>query len=248
MREKIVDDLSAHIDSSLVLELVESYEQLLARHRSGELEEALTKAGRFVENTLRAIEFIRTGTVLTEIKSVSQTIQSLENKTALHESLRLLIPRAMYGMIYNLRNKRDAIHVKEIDPTPIDVSLTVAAASWVLAEMLRLYHVSDEKAVAQAMMALSRTAIPFVEAIDGEIFVGQNVSATIEMLLLLAHARPGGMTRKELGRAAKCSPSSVTNALKSLLNDRYVHLLESGQHCISSAGEQHLAERVAAAS
>ena len=95
------------------------------------------------------------------------------------------------------------------------------------------------------MMVLSRTAIPLVEAIDGEIFVGQKVPAAMEILLLLAHSSPSGMTRKELGNAAKCSQSSVTNALKSLLKDRNIHLTDSDRHFITSAGEQHLANWVA---
>lgn len=245
MREKIIADLSAHLEPLLVLELVESYEQLLIKHRSGDLEGALTKGGRFVEHTLRAIEFVRTGTAPAEIKSVQQTIQKLENQIELPESLRLLIPRAAYGMIYNLRSKRDAVHVKEIDPTPIDVSLAVAAASWVMAELLRLYHVSNDKAVAQAMASLSRTNIPFVETVDGESFVGQKVPVAMELLFLLAHMRPHGMTRKSIGNAAKCSQPSVTNSLKALMNDRYVHLSANSEYFITSAGEQFLADWVA---
>lgn len=239
MKDAIIKNLSSHIEASITHELIETYEELLSKHRSRDLEGALTKAGRFVEHTLRAIEYLCTSKTPTEIKSVQQTIRQLENQTALPESLRLLIPRVV-GMIYSLRSKRDAVHVKEIDPIQIDVSLVVSAASWVIAELIRLYHVSDEKDVVSAMNILSRTAIPMIEAIDGEVFVGQKVPAVMEMLLLLAHARPLGMSRKELAKSAKCSQSSITTALKSLLNDRYVHLANSNCYFITSEGEQHL--------
>lgn len=245
MREKIIENLTSSVDHSVVVDLVESYEQLLAEHRSGDLETALTKGGRFVEHTLRAIEFIRTGTAPAEIKSVQDCIQKLESQTALPESLRLLIPRAINGMIYSLRSKRDAVHVKEIDPTPIDVSLAVAAASWVMAELLRLYHVSDDDAVAQSMVALTRTNIPFVEVVDGETFVGQKVPAAIEILLLLAHANPGGLSRRAIGNAAKCSQPSVTKSLRSLMNDRFVHLSANEEHFITTTGERYLADWLA---
>lgn len=242
LRDKISLDLSAHIDAGVVEDLLSTYDSLIARHRSGDLEGALTKAGRFVEHALRAIEFIQSSKVPAEIKSVAGTVRALENDTTLPESLRLLIPRALYGMIYNIRSKRNAVHVKEIDPRHIDVAMAVSAASWVIAELLRLYHISDEAGVEQCMLALSRTSIPFIEAIDGETIVGRKVEARTEMLLLLAHASSDGLTRTELGQSAKCSPSSVTTALKTLLDDRFIHLAASKKYFITANGETALAD------
>lgn len=240
MRANLIADLSSQIDQAIVSDLIDSYEKLLEKHKSGDLQGALTHGGRFVENTLRAIEFIRTGSVLSEIKSVSTTIQQLENKTTLNESLRLLIPRAAYGMIYNLRSKRDAVHVKGIDPTHIDVSLAVAAASWILAELLRLYHVSDEARVAQAMAAISRTTIPYIESIDGETLVSRSTPAKMEILLLLAHSKPAGLARKAIGEKAKCKPPTVTNTLKDLDEKRLIHLSSKKLYFITSTGEAAL--------
>ena len=241
MRDQIIRDISSGIDSTIASDLVEAYEELVSQHRSGNLEVALVKAGRFVENTLRAIEYVRTSVVLSEIKSVRATICQIENDTALPESLRLLVPRVVSGMMYDLRSKRDAVHVKEIDPRRIDTFLCISAASWVMAELLRLYHSSDEAAVARCMLALSRTSIPYIEFIEGETFVGQNVPAAIELLLLLANASPEGMTRKAIGLAAKCSQPSVTKALKAHVADRYVHQAASDNYFITSGGELRLA-------
>ena len=179
MRAQMIGDLSSEIDPTIVNDLVEAYEELVSEHRAGNLEIALAKAGRFVENTLRAIEYIRTSVCLKEIKSVLTTVRKIENDSALPESLRLLIPRVVYGMMYGLRSKRDAVHVKEIDPRHIDAFLCVSAASWVMAELLRLYHSSDEADVTHCMLALSRTSIPYIESINGETFVGKNVPAAI---------------------------------------------------------------------
>src|SRR5262249_40780890 len=162
---QIVKDLSSHLDGATVISVLETYEELVAKHRGGDLEGALTKAGRFVEHALRLMEAKRTGLVPTEIKSVAAAIRALENDATLPEPLRLLIPRVLYGMIYNLRSKRDAVHVKEIDPRSIDVALAVSSASWVIAELLRMYHVSEEELVSQRMRALTRTSIPFIEAL-----------------------------------------------------------------------------------
>jgi hypothetical protein len=82
MRDAIIADLSTRIPASLASELVEAYEQLVAKHRRGDLEGALTKAGRFVEHTFRVLEHIRTGTTPTEIKQVATTIQAIERDTS----------------------------------------------------------------------------------------------------------------------------------------------------------------------
>ena len=241
MRDQIIRDLSTEIDPSIVTDLVQTYEEVVSQYRCGNLEIALTKAGRFVENALRAIEYIRSGIVPSEIRQVQATVRQIENDSSLPDSLRLLIPRVLYGMVYDLRSKRDAVHVKEIDPRNIDAFLCVSAASWVMAELLRLYHSSDEAAVDNCMLALSRTSIPFIESVAGETFVGQSVPATIEILLLLANASSDGMTRNTVGLAAKCSQPSVTRALKEQIGKRHVHHTGSGKYFISSAGEQYLA-------
>lgn len=242
MRDAIIADLSTRVPAPLATELVEAYEQLIAKHRGADHEGALTKAGRFVEHGFRFIEHIRTGTTPAEIKHVATTMKLIEKDTSLPDSLRLLIPRVAHGMIYDLRSKRNAVHVNETDPTAIDVALTVAAAGWIVAELLRLYHKSDEKAVADAMLALTRGTIPMVESINGETFVGKTVPAKFEVLLLLAHAKPKGLNRTALGIAAKCSQPSVSTVLKALGSDRKIHFGGDQSYYITSTGEQVLAQ------
>nr|CAD6615038.1 hypothetical protein RTCK_02750 [Rhizobium sp. TCK] len=243
MRDTVLGNLSEAIPVVLATELVDTYQQLVAKHRAGDLEAALVKGGRFVEHVLRVIEFLRTGAAPSEIKQVAVTIREIEKEVTLPESLRILIPKAA-NVIYNIRSKRNAIHVKEIDPTAIDVSLAVATAGWILAELLRLYHCSEDKAVADAMLALTRASIPLIEAINGETIVGQTVPAKNEVLLLLAHAKPLGMSRSEIGIAAKCSQASVSKVLKELMGKRLVHQARDARYFITSAGEQLLEQWV----
>ncbi|MCF2872678.1 hypothetical protein L0664_16520 [Octadecabacter sp. G9-8] len=243
--ESVRANLSVGIDAIVVDDMLTSYQELVAKHRAGDYETALVKAGRFVEHTLRSLEYLRTGKVPTEIKSVATTSKSLENATSLSESARMLIPRALYGMVYNIRSKRNAVHVKEIDPSEIDVAMSVAAASWVLAELLRIYHSADETVVSQAMSALTRTSIPFIETIDGETFVGHAVDPKTELLLLLAHAGTSGMSRLELGRSAKLLAPAVTRAIQQLCSERLAHQSDSKRYFITTGGETHLANSLA---
>lgn len=240
MRDELTKDLSTVIPSSLAEDLVRTYEKLVSKFQAGENEEALTQGGRFVEHTFRAIEHIRTGTAPAEIKSVKTTMAHIEQDASLDDALRFLIPRAAYGLIYNIRSKRNAVHVKQVDPTGIDAALLANGAGWILAEFVRLYHHGEESKVAQVMLALTRSMLPFVESIGDETFVSKKVPAEKELLMLLAHAKPGGLSRTQLGASAKCSPSSVTKSLDKLCAGRLVHKSASSLFHITNSGEQEL--------
>jgi hypothetical protein len=244
VRDLILASLSSAIEPKVAEALLASYEALMSRLRKGDLDGALSVAGKFVEHTLRALEFIRTGIAPTEIKAPQQTVKEIEKAQNLPEGLRVLIPRIAHSMIYDVRSKRGALHVKEIDPRRIDAVLSAQAASWVLAEFIRQYHVSSEAEVEQAMEMLMRPHIPFVEQFGDEHAVTTEVPCEAELLLLLARSAPRGLDRKELGKSCKYPPSTVTGALKRLDDARRVHQTRDGQYHITGPGEAHLASLI----
>jgi hypothetical protein len=244
MRDLILKNLSTAIDASVLEKLLDSYENLVFRAQKGDLDGALGAAGKFVEHTLRAVEFVRTGTAPAEIKFPAQTVKDIEKDARLSEGLRLLVPRIAHSMIYDIRSKRGAVHVKEVDPRGIDAALCVQAASWVMAELLRQYHADEEATVAQALQTLMRPHVPFIEQFGDEFVVTHNVPAEMELLLLLARAAPQGFDRKALGGAAKRSPQTVSTALVRLRGARHVHRTNDGTFHITGPGEQHLQELI----
>ncbi len=246
MRDALIKDLSAAIEPRVAAALVESYEKLVSSFRRGDLDRCLTTAGLFVEHALRAVEFIRAGTAPPEIKSPSATVKAIEGDARLPDSLRYLIPRVASAIIYEVRSKRGAVHVKEIDPRHIDASLAVHAASWVLAEFLRVCNSGDEAVVAKAMAVIMRGHIPFVETFGDERVVTRRVPCDVELLLLLAGAAGEGLDRTALGRASKYPPPRVSEAIQRLSAERYVHQTRDRKLHITGPGERFLAEQMAA--
>ncbi|HWY14270.1 MAG TPA: hypothetical protein VNX86_03920 [Rhizomicrobium sp.] len=240
MRHELERNLASKIEPRVVADILNAYEGLIQKHRALDAEAALTRAGKFVEHVFRALEFIRTGAAPAEIKSPAATAKLLENDTALPESVRMLIPRIALAMIYDVRSKRGAVHVKEIDPRGIDVDLAAKAASWIIAELIRLYHVDNESAVRQEMTALTRATFPLLESIDGEDFVSKNVPPRVEIQLLLGRKGGEGATRTQLGKMAKCSAPRVTEAIKSLSKERLIHQTEKGIYFLTGTGEADL--------
>lgn len=245
IRDLIVSNLSRQIDKTVVVAIVDAYARLVSEFRRGQLDSALMTAGKFAEHILRAIEFLRTKVVPAEIKSPAATIREIEKDAALDEAIRILIPRITYAMIFDLRSKRGAVHVKQIDPRHIDTALAVEAASWVVAELLRLFHSDNESLVAESMAALVRGNLPFVEVIAGELVVTCRTSCGVEILLLLASVRPGGMDRRTIGQSSKYTAPEVTRALTKLAQERYVHKVRDGNFYLTGSGEAYLTSEIA---
>jgi hypothetical protein len=244
IRALISRNLSGSIDPRVVDGLLTSYEKLIARLRKGDLDGSLSEVGKFVEHVLRAVEYIRLGEAPAEIKAAHQTIKEIEKDNRLPEALRLLIPRIAHAMIYEIRSKRGAIHVKEIDPKQIDAALSAQAASWVVAELIRLYHDSDEAVVSHAMRVLMRPHVPFIEQFGNEHVVTKKVPCNIELLLLLAREASEGLDRTALGQSSKYPPSTVTNAITRMQKERHVHRTQDRRYHITGSGEDYLAEHL----
>lgn len=240
MRDVIEKSLASKLDPAVVKSLLDTYQKMVGERKKGRTEECLTQAGKFVEHTLRTVEYVRTGMTPSEIKHPSDTIKAIEKEKALPESLRILIPKIAHAMIYEIRSKRGAVHVKEIDPREIDAALSVQAASWVVAELLRLYHVGSEAAVAEAMTALMRVEMPLIETFNGEAVVTAKVSCAVELLLLIGQHAPHGIDRVALGASSKNSSSTVSKTLQRLASDRLIHKASDGRFHITGPGEQRL--------
>src|SRR6266404_2003748 len=121
------------------------------------------------------------------------------------------------------------------------------AESWSVSPdgLVRLYHSSDEVAVAEAMAALMRGHVPFVESFGDERVVTRRVPCDIELLLLLAGAVGEGLDRTALSKACKYPPPRVSEAIRRLSDNRYVHQTRDGKYHITGPGERFLAEQVA---
>lgn len=243
MRDLIVSSLASQIAKDIAEELVDTFSTIVSAYRKGDVETCLTATGRFVDHTLRAIEYLRTGNCPSEIKSVAQTVTDIRKDTRLKDELRFLIP-GVAAAIYDVRSKRGVVHVKEIDPRNIDAALCVSNVSWIISELIRLYHSADEATISAAMQSLMRAQVPLMEQIGPDKVVTSVVSRETEVLLNLRDAGQNGLDRTELGQRARCSPSDVTKAVHSLsqIKKRLILKGSDGRYRITGPGELHLAD------
>jgi hypothetical protein len=240
--EAIRTALSTKLPTALVNSILSTFADTVTKLNSGDYDNCLVKAGLFSEHILRALVFDATGSVPKEIKNIAEATKLIEKSGIASEALRVLIPRILGSSAYDLRSKRGAVHVKGVDPQRRDAVLAVTASSWTLAELLTEYGNISGTQLDTVISSLMRRKLPLVETINGEAVVTADLPTHLEALVII-DGRPDGISRRELGRLVKRSPSSVTHALTKLDDERLAHQ-SSALWFITGKGEEAIARLI----
>ncbi len=157
-------------------------------------ESCSTKGGKFVEALLKGIHFFTTGNRPKRI-NVGAEIDRLANlpKDSFNDSIRLLIPRVSRSL-YHIASDRGARHdITGFDPSRMDAQMTIASASFILAELVRLFHpgnLSSDEAQTIADGLVQRR-IPLVTAVfDVKRVLNPKLEYSDKAMLLLYDSYP----------------------------------------------------------
>ena len=86
----------------------------------------------------------------------------LENNSSVPRSFQILIPRLLPAL-YEIRNNRNVGHVGgDVNPDLMDSSAVVSMASWILAEMVRMFHGISTEEAQQLVDNLAERRLPLV--------------------------------------------------------------------------------------
>jgi hypothetical protein len=137
----------------------------------------------------------------------------LAKETALNTSLRLTIPRAC-RFVYEIASNRGARHdADEVAANEMDANAVLALCSWVLAEMVSYSQKGMDLDEAKgAVDGLMRRKYPFMERIDGRIYVDIAKSAREAALLILYGIYPKRMSQESLAKQVERHGYSKANA------------------------------------
>lgn len=227
MLDKIKAELAAHIDARIVDETLEHHNVLKTSFRLQDWEKCLVRGGKFSEAVMKAIHFLRTGQVTTQI-SVSSEIDEAGKRNDLPEPIRLLIPRAI-KVLYDHRSKRGGAH-GSFDPNVMDSTLVIAISDWVLSEFVRLYCVTDPDLAMKFAIGTSSKSIPIVERIEGDyIVLKKGASARQEIGLILYSRYPERTTRDQLRKwIPNHSPANISLSLGNMRKAKLAHINAEG--------------------
>jgi len=181
-------------------------------------EPCISKAGKFVEATLKAIGThcnvpFATGRKFKADKVMNGLGQLPDG--SFDDSLRLSIPRAC-RVVYDIASNRGARHdPHEINPNAMDAGLVVPVCSWVLAELIRFSQKGavDPSEASELVEALMERKYPAVEVVGDRVYLhAKRKSAADVILVALARRHPKRMSKEQLVAIATSNGFSRNNA------------------------------------
>jgi hypothetical protein len=197
--------------------LLQCYRQIATNYLELRWEPAELNAGKFCEVVFSIISGHLNGAFPSKPakpKDMVAACRALENVSpdpyrVGDRSLRILIPRTLLPL-YEIRNNRGVGHVGgDVDPNFLDATSTFAMASWVLAEMVRVFHGVSTEQAEEAVNALIERRHPLIWKVgDKKRVLDPSIGKTDQALLLL-YSEPAWVLEKNLMSWVEYSNASI---------------------------------------
>jgi hypothetical protein len=193
------------IDSSQVLAglpkalrdtLLKSYQEIMSNYLERRWEPSELNGGKFCEAVYSIIHGAVKGSFpahATKPTNILSACRALENEPpdanrVGDRSLRLLIPRVL-PVLYEVRNNRGVGHVGgDVDPNHMDSEAVQAIASWVMAELVRIFHGIETEEAQQTVDALVERKTAAIWDVAGvKRILDSGMTAKNQVLMFLHH-------------------------------------------------------------
>ena len=194
------DQVFASVPSQIRKRLQMHFEKVRHAHALGRFETSELNGAKFCESVVLVLEWyigsqgvVVPGKPATNVDTRIRRIMGLSSADLL-ESFRLNIPDVLLSVL-RIRNKRGVAHIAgDVDPNYMDSSYVVAAANWIMAELVRVLHsVTLEEAI-RLVDRITTKRIPLVWEIGDRKRVisppGVNLDAKQKVLALLYNEYP----------------------------------------------------------
>ena len=204
------------IPEALQEELVAEYRKIARNFYERRWEPAELSAGKFCEVVYSIIRGVadgsfpsyasKPGDFVSACRRLEQDVSDVEPR-----SLRILIPRLLPSL-YEVRNNRGVGHTGgDVDPNHMDALFVYQSASWVLAELVRIYHQTSLEEAQDSVDRLVEKHVPIVWLLpDGrKRILDPSLSMHEKMLVALYHSPSLSMQDSELIEVVEYSNPSV---------------------------------------
>lgn len=140
--------LFANLPAGLRAELLDAYTQIMRNYVERRWEPAELNGGKLCEVVYTIIDGALSGQFAGSASKPSNMVaacRALETRPSVpsrvgDHSLRILLPRLL-PVLYDIRNNRGVGHVGgDVSPNHVDAETVLAMASWLMAELVRVFH------------------------------------------------------------------------------------------------------------
>lgn len=231
MRLVTRDTAFSGIPEGLRTPLLAEYSQIVSNFLERRWTAAELSGGRFCEIVYTVLDGHARGSYAaspTKPANFLDACRRLENNSGVPRSFQILIPRLLPAL-YEIRNNRNVGHVGgDVDPDFMDSSAVMSMASWILAELVRVFHAITTEEAQSIVTELSERRLPLVWR-SGELrrVLKPDLPLKTQVLLLLASS-PTKIRAEELLKwtGYKGKPY-FTRLLRQLHDSRLIEFDES---------------------
>lgn len=186
--------------------LIETYREIATNFAEHRWEPSELNGGKFCEVIYTILDGAITGkfaTVPSKPANMKDACLALEKVPSTGKpgdrGLRILIPRALLPL-YEIRNNRGVGHVGgDVDPNLMDATAVYSLASWVMAELIRIFHSVTTGEAQEAVDAFSERKTTLVWSPGTAKRVLDAGMKAADQTLLLLHQALGWVDEDRLG-------------------------------------------------
>lgn len=250
-KEKLLADLPEGLRKPLLA----SYQEITSNFAEHRWEPSELNGGKFCEVVYCILEGALNGTFPAhpaKPKNMAAACRTLEtfpvDSTRVGDrSLRILIPRVLIAL-YEVRNNRGVGHVGgDVNPNFMDATLVQGAASWILAELVRIFHKVSTSEAQELVDLLIERRTPLVWEFENTRRVLDPSMSKKDQTLLLLHGKPSWTGEDDLVAWIEYSSKSMfrKRVLTPLHDDRLVeHDSVNARVRISPLGVSEVEKRI----
>lgn len=200
------------IPSGLRDPLIAALNEITNNYRLGKWEPAELDGGKLCEVVYAILRGHVDGSFPTKPSKPSDMVGScraFEKATGFPQSVRITIPRVLIAL-YEIRNNRGVGHVGgDVNPNHMDATIVHAAARWIVAELIRLFHAVDTVTATQLVDSLVEREIPGIWTVRSVRRVLSTKLTMKEKTLLLLYGSAVPVSERDLARWIEHSNASV---------------------------------------
>lgn len=190
-------------------------------------------AGRFCEIVYSILIGFSSGnypSVPSKPSNFSQACRQLENNTNVPRSFQILIPRLLPAL-YEIRNNRGVGHVGgDVDPNYMDSVTAISMASWIIGELIRVFHKTSIDEAQEIVGLLVERKVPFIwQSGSTKRILDPNLKLKDQVLVLIANSSSPTSFQDLLSWTEYKNPSYLKKLLQDLHKNRFVEMNPDGQ-------------------
>ena len=215
--------------------LLDEYHKVVRNYAERRWLPSELSGGRFCEIVYAVIDGYASGTFLTRPSKPRDFVaacRKFEQFTHMPRGFRILIPRILPA-IYEIRNNRGVGHAGgDVDSNYMDATFVVSNCSWVLAELIRVYHGVTVQQAQSIVDGLVQRRVPLVWEGNGTRRVlAPRLNLRSQILILLATSSGPMLTAELLAWIEYRNLSYFKKLLRDMHSHRLVELSDN-EECV----------------